>query len=85
MMGGRNGKEMVPCEHGDHDVGAHCGRYRHGRAACDVRASGLNRANLMVAFGQRQGAVGSVDALAGLECTGEIEAVGSEVAGLGVG
>jgi len=68
---------MVPCDTS--------GRYRHGCAACDVHASGLNRADLIVASGQRHGAVGGVDALIGLECTGEIEAFGSEVAGLGVG
>src|SRR5258708_33702510 len=44
-----------------------------------VRASQLNRADLIVASGHRHGAVGGVGARIGLECAGEIEAVGSEV------
>ena len=47
-----------------------------------VRASTLNRADLIVASGHRHGAVGGVGARIGLECAGEIEAVGSEVASL---
>jgi NADPH2:quinone reductase len=47
-----------------------------------VRASTLNRADLIVASGHRHGPVGGVGARIGLECAGEIEAVGSEVAGL---
>jgi NADPH2:quinone reductase len=47
-----------------------------------VCASTLNRADLIVASGQRHGPVGGVGARIGLECAGEIEAVGSEVAGL---
>jgi NADPH:quinone reductase len=47
-----------------------------------VRASTLNRADLIVASGHRHGAVGGVGARIGLECSGEVEAVGSEVAGV---
>jgi NADPH2:quinone reductase len=47
-----------------------------------VRASSLNRADLMVASGLQHGRVGGVGARLGLECAGEIEAVGSEVVGL---
>src|SRR5215467_2222082 len=47
-----------------------------------VRASTLNRADLIVASGHRHGAVGGVGARIGLECAGEVEAVGSEVTGL---
>jgi NADPH:quinone reductase len=47
-----------------------------------VRASTLNRADLIVASGQRHGAVGGVGARIGLECAGEVEAVGSEVEGI---
>ena len=47
-----------------------------------VRASTLNRADLIVASGHRHGAVGGVGARIGLECAGEVEAIGSEVAGL---
>jgi hypothetical protein len=75
---------MIPCEHSVHD-GRDCGRYRHDCAAYDVRTSELDRADLIVASGQRNGAVRGVDVLIGLEGTGEIEAVGSEIAGLGVG
>jgi NADPH:quinone reductase len=46
-----------------------------------VRASTLNRADLIVASGHRHGAVGGVGARIGLECAGEIEAIGSEVTG----
>src|SRR5260221_1518562 len=46
-----------------------------------VRASTLNRADLIVASGHRHGAVGGAGARIGLECAGEIEAVGSEVVG----
>src|SRR3984957_3394728 len=47
-----------------------------------VRASTLNRADLIVASGHRHGAVGGVGARIGLECAGEVEAVGSEVTGI---
>ncbi len=47
-----------------------------------VRASTLNRADLIVASGRRHGAVGGAGARIGLECAGEIEAVGSDVTGL---
>src|SRR5262249_15438643 len=46
-----------------------------------VRASTLNRADLIVASGHRHGTVGGVGARIGLECAGEIEAIGREVAG----
>jgi NADPH2:quinone reductase len=46
-----------------------------------VRASTLNRADLIVASGHRHGAVGGVGAAIGLECAGEVEAVGREVEG----
>src|SRR5215813_1864990 len=46
-----------------------------------VRASSLNRADLLVASGHRHGAVGGVGARLGLECAGDVEAVGSEVNG----
>jgi NADPH:quinone reductase len=44
-----------------------------------VRASSLNRADLIVASGQRHGSVGGVGARIGLECAGEVEAVGNAV------
>jgi len=44
-----------------------------------VRASSLNRADLLVASGHRHGSVGGVGARLGLECSGEVAAVGSEV------
>jgi NADPH2:quinone reductase len=44
-----------------------------------VRATSLNRADLLVASGHQHGRVGGVGARIGLECAGEIEAVGSEV------
>src|ERR1700704_2684522 len=44
-----------------------------------VRASSLNRADLGVAAGHQHGRVGGVGSRIGLECSGEIEAVGSEV------
>lgn len=44
-----------------------------------VRASTLNRADLLVASGRQHGPVGGVGARIGLECAGEVEAVGSEV------
>ena len=47
-----------------------------------VRASTLNRADLIVASGRRHGAVGGAGARIGLECAGEVEAVGSDVTGL---
>ena len=47
-----------------------------------VRASTLNRADLIVASGHRHGAVGGVGARIGLECAGEVEAVGGEVTGI---
>jgi NADPH2:quinone reductase len=44
-----------------------------------VRASSLNRADLLVALGHQHGSVGGVGARIGLECSGEVEAVGSAV------
>jgi NADPH:quinone reductase-like Zn-dependent oxidoreductase len=44
-----------------------------------VRASSLNRADLIVASGMQHGRVGGVGARIGLECSGEVEAVGGEV------
>src|SRR5258707_1435361 len=50
-----------------------------------VRASSLNRADLLVASGHQHGAVGGVGARLGLECAGEAEAVGTEVTGIKAG
>jgi NADPH2:quinone reductase len=50
-----------------------------------VRASSLNRADLLIAAGHRHGRVGGVGARLGLECAGEVEAVGSEVKGIKAG
>ena len=47
-----------------------------------VRASSLNRADLLVALGHQHGSVGGVGARLGLECSGEVEAVGSDVKGI---
>jgi NADPH2:quinone reductase len=47
-----------------------------------VRASSLNRADLLVALGHQHGSVGGVGARLGLECSGEVEAVGSDVTGI---
>jgi len=47
-----------------------------------VKASSLNRADLLVASGHQHGSLGGVGARLGLECAGEVEAVGSEVQGL---
>ncbi len=47
-----------------------------------VRASSLNRADLIVASGQPHGKLFGTGARLGLECAGEVEAVGSEVADL---
>src|ERR1700674_6062741 len=50
-----------------------------------VRAPTLNRADLIVALGRRHGAVGGVGARIGLECAGEVEAVGRAVKGFKYG
>ena len=50
-----------------------------------VRASSLNRADLIVASGHQHGSVGGVGARIGLECSGEVEAVGGEVKGFKAG
>ena len=47
-----------------------------------VRASSLNRADLLVALGHQHGSVGGVGARLGLECAGEVEAAGSDVKGV---
>ena len=44
-----------------------------------VRASCLNRADTLVAAGIQHGPVGGIGARIGLECSGEVEAVGAEV------
>ena len=53
-----------------------------GEVLIRVRASTLNRADLIVASGRPHGAVGGAGARIGLECAGEIEAVGSGVTSL---
>ena len=50
-----------------------------------VRASSLNRADLIVASGQPHGKLFGTGTRLGLECAGEVEAVGSEVADLKTG
>ena len=50
-----------------------------------VRASSLNRADLFIASGHQHGAIGGVGARIGLECSGEVEAVGSDVTGIKAG
>ncbi len=50
-----------------------------------VRATTLNRADLLVASGHQHGPVGGKGARIGLECAGEVEAVGSEVVGIAPG
>jgi NADPH2:quinone reductase len=47
-----------------------------------VRATTLNRADLLIASGHQHGAVGGKGSRIGLECAGEVEAVGSEVEGI---
>src|SRR5258708_12883998 len=44
-----------------------------------VRAAGLNRADVGVAAGHAHGAVGGAGTIVGLEWSGEIAAIGSEV------
>ena len=46
-----------------------------------VRASSLNRADLLIAAGHQHGRIGGIGARLGLECAGEVEAVGGEVVG----
>jgi NADPH2:quinone reductase len=46
-----------------------------------VRASSLNRADLLVSLGHQHGAVGGIGARLGLECAGEVEAIGADVTG----
>ncbi|MBX3502773.1 MAG: zinc-binding dehydrogenase [Alphaproteobacteria bacterium] len=50
-----------------------------------VRAASLNRADLGIAAGSRHGSIGGVGARMGLECAGEVEAVGSAVKGIKAG
>jgi NADPH2:quinone reductase len=47
-----------------------------------VRAASLNRADLLIASGIQHGRVGGLGARLGLECAGEVAAVGSEVTGV---
>lgn len=44
-----------------------------------VRAASLNRADLAVAAGHRHGTVGGTGTIVGLECAGEVDAVGAAV------
>ena len=50
-----------------------------------VRASGLNRADLIVASGRPHGPIGGAGTVLGLEWSGEIAEVGADVKGLAVG
>ena len=47
-----------------------------------VGASSLNRADLLIASGHQHGSIGGVGARMGLECAGEVEAVGKAVDGI---
>src|SRR5947208_4721973 len=44
-----------------------------------VRASSLNRADLLVSLGHQHGRIGGVGSRIGLECAGEVAAVGNDV------
>jgi NADPH2:quinone reductase len=50
-----------------------------------VHASGLNRADLIMASGRKHGNAGGAGAILGLEWAGEVVAVGPEVQGIAVG
>lgn len=50
-----------------------------------VRACGLNRADLGMAAGHRHGAAGGAGAVLGLEAAGEVLAMGASVSGLRIG
>ena len=50
-----------------------------------VHASGLNRADLIMASGRKHGNAGGAGAILGLEWAGEVVAVGAEVEGIAVG
>jgi NADPH2:quinone reductase len=50
-----------------------------------VHASSLTRADLLIASGHQHGAIGGLGARIGLECAGEVEAVGSDVKGIKAG
>jgi NADPH:quinone reductase len=50
-----------------------------------VRASGLNRADLIMASGRMHGSHGGAGAVLGLEFAGEVEAVGAQVPGFKAG
>lgn len=47
-----------------------------------VRACGINRADLHMAAGQRHGSAGGIGAVLGMEWSGEVAEVGSEVKGI---
>src|SRR6185436_5975246 len=50
-----------------------------------VRATSLNRADLLVASGHRHGPLGGVGARIGLECAGDVVAVGNDVKSVAIG
>jgi NADPH:quinone reductase-like Zn-dependent oxidoreductase len=50
-----------------------------------VHACGINRADLYMAAGQRHGSSGGIGAVLGMEWSGEVVEIGSEVKGIGPG
>ena len=50
-----------------------------------VRANALNRADLIMASGHMHGSLGGLGTVLGLECSGEVAALGAEVTGFRVG
>jgi hypothetical protein len=56
-----------------------------GEIRVGVKAVALNRADLLVLAGHQHGSVGGAGAILGLECAGEVESLGQDVAGFAIG
>jgi NADPH2:quinone reductase len=56
-----------------------------GEIRVRVKATALNRADLLVLAGHQHGGVGGAGAILGLECAGEVESLGPGAAGFAIG
>ena len=74
-------KAAVVTEKGVQYTDAHKPAPKANEILIKVKAASLNRADLAVASGHSHGRIGGAGTIVGLECAGEVEAVGADALG----